>query len=247
VKILRTGTKVGASIDMGKVAAGMARPGMDTRVWFAEGIVATIGDDGLVDDANPNAVISSPEGREADIVLLPELEHHTTCRIPSGGPDSTEDWPISPGDHVAVAFPGGNPGAGAILLAVLNSAADRLPTEGGQPMFKHDRRLIWTRSVPIDLRAGSGDGRVTLTQEGEVQLGGPDADQAVPLGDRMAGDIDAAMFADLTDSLLIAFSLLKVIAVGPFAAFQPAATAGFNAMTKLSRHGSWLSSVSKTK
>lgn len=213
MRTVRSGTKVGFSLDAGKVGAAVSRPGIDPRVWFAEGVVATIGDEGEVNDADPDAVISAPEGREADVVLLPELEHYVTCRIPSGGPQSTEDWPIGPGDHVALAFPGGDGASGAILLAVLNSAADRLPVEGGRPMFQHDRRLIWARDVPIDLRAGSGPGRLVLTQSGQVLAGGPDATEQAVQGTSYRAE--EKLVLDLINVLADAVNLAIAAATGP--------------------------------
>src|SRR5262245_61360920 len=102
--MIRRGTKVTTSLSAAKMANAVSRPGIDTRVWVMEGFVATVGDEGEVDDTNPNAVISAPEGREADVVLLPS-QHHVACRIPSGGPEATDDAPIGPGDHVLVLFP----------------------------------------------------------------------------------------------------------------------------------------------
>lgn len=247
MRIRRTGTKVSPSFDANKVAAGLSRPGIDPRVWVAEGIIATIGDDGEVDDTDANAVISSPEGREADVVLLPELEHHITCRIPSGGPESTDDWPISPGDHVALVFPGGDPASGGIVVAVLNSASDRLPTEDGQPMFKHDRRLIWCGTGPIDLRAGSGTGRLVLGQDGTVRAGGPDAAQAAVKGtDFMQAFLDA--MHELQLALASAAGAAAASPLTPLAGpLGDAAAALAKLTTDALPAGNWLSTVLKTK
>lgn len=173
-------------IDVARLAGAMARPGMDTRVWLSMAVVATVRN-GRVDDTDASAVIVGPEGVEVDVVLLPD-KVPTTCRFPSGGTMSTDDWPLRPGAELVVAIPEGVPGTSPVILGVLNSAADNLPVDtDGKPLFRHDRRLIWANGVPIDLRTGGARvlvdpaGAVTLT--GNVYLGGPDASQRLILGD----------------------------------------------------------------
>lgn len=170
----------GPSIDFNRLGAALARPGADTRYWLSLGVVATVGDAGRINDTDANAVIVGPEGVECDVVLLPSKDP-IQCRVPSGGPISTDDWPLNPGDEVLVAIPEGLPGAGGVVVARMNSAAATLPVEGdGKPMFRHDRRQIWAL-VPIDLRTPGGG--ITVNPDGSILLGRGGATHPLLFGD----------------------------------------------------------------
>jgi hypothetical protein len=239
----------GPSVDFRRLGASLAAPGLDTRFWLSMGTVATVSGQGAINDKDPAAVIVGPEGVEVDVVLLPS-EDPITCRFPSGGPSSTDDWPIGPGDEVLVAIPEGLPGAGGVILGVLNSASDPLPVEAdGKPMFRHDRRLIWANGIPIDLRTGSA--RITL-QGGQQLLGGPDATHPVPKGDDMM-----AAFRDLLTGAAGIAVVAGELATAATIAGSPvnALSAGFTKLAKAATDwglaaaaaGNWLSETTKTK
>lgn len=237
-----------------KLAGALAAPGLDTRFWLSMGVVATVNDQGEINATDPAAVIVGPEGVEMDVVLLPS-EDPITCRFPSGGSSSTNDWPINPGDEVLVAIPEGLPGAGGVILGVLNSAADQLPVESdGKPMFRHDRRLIWANGIPIDLRTGNvrllvdPAGTITLTSS-TVLLGGPDAGQALVLGTSYRAAEKQAM--TLISTFADTVNLAIAAATGPSPVQKAAVLAAQGALKlyieSVFNQTDYLSDTSKTK
>src|SRR5262245_40455400 len=252
------GTSVSRDWDVRALARAIRAPDVDTRCWISLGIVATVRDDGagghvdphdLIDDENPNAVFVSPEGVMADVVLTPWMDR-VTCRVPSGGRRSTDDAPLAPGDEVLVAVPSGTGVAGAVVLKVLNSAADRLPVgPDGKPLFQNDRRLIWADGVPIDLRTGAI--RVLLDPQNEILLlegpfrypCGADAVGQLILGTSYRA-AENAMFRKISAAL----NALQAVCVGPLSPLKPGVIAAKLAvdafLEEASTAGDWLSTVS---
>lgn len=164
------GTDVRGEPDLARIAAGLARPGIDTRVWVERGTVATVGgESGVPDFGDGNAILVDTAGVDVDVVLGTD-EHPVTCRWGLTYGDVCIVPPIRPGDHVLVEIPGGDLANVPEIIKVLAGTADPVPTGGdGMPLFKNDRLLIHARNVPIDLRTAGG-ARVLMAQDGTVVL-----------------------------------------------------------------------------
>jgi hypothetical protein len=148
----------------------MAQPGMDLRNWLSYGTVATMDSAGEVDYENPHAIHQGPEGVEVD-VYLESLNKLVTCRYAGlqGGPAVYVGAPIHPGDLVVVGMPEGD-NAGCVILAIVNSAAQPVPLgDDKKPIFQNDRLLVWSKTVPIDIRIEGGP-KVLIEQTGNVTV-----------------------------------------------------------------------------
>jgi hypothetical protein len=241
------------TLNLRKLAGALAAPGQDTRFWLSYGIVASVSDKGTPDTSNPGAVIAGPEGVEMDVVLLPS-EDPIVCRFPSGGRTSTDDWPIRPGDEVLVGIPEGLPGAGGVILGVMNSADAQLPVEDdGKPMFRHDRRQIWAL-VPIDLRTPGGG--VTINPDGSILLGRDGATHPLILGDDHMSNLlkllKEGYLPGGTGSLWEGLNKMQAVCTtAPLVALKPGLLEMMGAIEAFAQAaaaaGNWLSGTTKTK
>ena len=108
------------SIDAGRLAAAMQRPGIDPREWVTRARVMELGYD-------------AENGLFADVQFLPggEIE---TCLIGTGyaGNGFGAYAPLKIGDIVLVAIPQGDPGEGPVVFSRIWTAADKPPPELAQ-------------------------------------------------------------------------------------------------------------------
>lgn len=165
---------------MRRLAAALAGPGNDPRLWVAYGTVSTGAitsgpDDDVLsfDIDDPQAVQIGPAGVMVDVVLEPSLQT-VTCHYSGiqGGKDCVVLAPIFTGDRVLVAMPDGSLGGSGppVILAILNSDSEQIPLGPDQkPLFQNDRVLIWAKDVPIDIRTAGGS-RVEINEDGTVVL-----------------------------------------------------------------------------
>lgn len=186
-------------LDMQRMAAAMAGPGMDPRLWVTYGTVSTgeitsgPDDDILTFDVtDQQAVAIGPSGVSVDVVLEPSMQL-VTCHYAGmqGGKDCVVMAPIFAGDRVIVVLPNGSLGGSGppVIVAVLNNDAEPLPLgPDRKPLFQNERVLVWAKQVPIDIRTAGGT-RVLLNENGEldlegskVQLGAADATEQLMLG-----------------------------------------------------------------
>jgi hypothetical protein len=215
----RFGTRITGSIDVAALRESIASPGMDGRYWCSRGTVGTVDDQGEENFADPLSVWIGPEGVECDVILQP-LGIRVTALWGEGG-DVSDISPIRPGDQVLVEFPDGNLMGGRIT-GIIHSRSAKQPMKSGTPIFDNQRRLIYARSVPIDIRA-STKAQVLMEQDGTVtaaanriNLGNHDVTEQVVLGTsyRQAEN-------QMLDSLQQGLSAMQAGAVGPLAVFQP--------------------------
>lgn len=167
------GTHVRREIDVRRVAASLAGPGIDTRSWVEYGTVASVGgDDGVPNFTDGNAVVVDRNGVEVDVVLGTD-EHPTTCRWGITAGDCFIVPPIRPGDHVVVLIPGGDLGNVPEIVKILpNAHSAPFPLDDqGRPRFGNDRLLVFAGTVPIDLLT-KGGARLLLNQDGTVVANG---------------------------------------------------------------------------
>jgi hypothetical protein len=108
------------SVDVGRLAAALQRPGIDSREWLTRARVMELGF-----DAN--------NGLFADVQFLPggEIE---TCLVGTGyaGNGFGAYGSLKVDDVVLVAVPQGDPGEGPIIIARLWNAGDKPPPELAQ-------------------------------------------------------------------------------------------------------------------
>jgi hypothetical protein len=152
-------------IDAGRFSALASRPGVDTRVWFAQAIVKDIGFD-------------AKEGTFVDIQMLPngELE---TCYLgsPYAGGGFGDHCPVEVNDKVLVAVPMGDPGMGPVIICRFNNAGDPPHAD-----FDSQNRVI--RAKPgknIRLVVSEGATVQIYAEKGAtVRLGGDAAAGTIP-------------------------------------------------------------------
>ncbi len=194
---------------MGRMAAGLARAGIDTRVWSCRATVATIhGDEGAANYDDQGAVVISPSGVDVDVILEP-YGWPITCRYPGIQAGEVSILaPIRPGDQVLVSIPDGDLAAIPEIVKVIPDASGRaLPTEtDGKPVFRNDRLSIFARSVPIEIRTGGG-GHLRINTDGTIQFGGTDVTEQLLLATTYRQNE-----GQMNQSLVAAISALNVAA-----------------------------------
>lgn len=178
------GTDHRRSWDVNRVAAALAAPGIDPRMWVSYGTVGILDDEGNLNVTDKRAVYVGPEGVEVDVLLEP-------CRVPvtakyagiQGGASVFMMAPIKPGDLVLVTLPNGDASVQPVIVAVMNSGSVKVPIGADQkPIFKNDRVLLWAKDVDVEVVPGSG--------------------KSVKLGSVTDGDLDAVALATDLKSFL---------------------------------------------
>lgn len=147
------------SIDAGRLAAAVQRPGIDPRVWLSLAVV-----DAVYADAEESVF--------ADVTLLPGGEPET-CLLgaPYAGDGFGAYFPLAVDDTVLVAVPSGDPQLGPVVITRMWSRADRPPPEvcesPGQSGAPSDDVVLRVRAGQRlrVLTSGDGDG-VELVVEG---------------------------------------------------------------------------------
>jgi hypothetical protein len=191
-------------MDVARLAAAVARPGVDTRLFVAVGTVASVRGDAGPDFTSADAVVVSARGTRVDVVLEPH-NFPISCGFGVQGGSGFITTPIHAGDRVMVAIPDGDPMLEPWVFQVLPSNVAQVPIDGGQPLARNDRVAIVARGVPLDLRVqdkariqiaadgtidlsvDDGGGSIRITTDGQVQLGGSAASEHLLLGDIFRG------------------------------------------------------------
>lgn len=116
------------SLDAGKLARVIQRPGIDTRAWIEVGIVKALGFD-------------AAEGAFADVMFVPSGQVET-CYVATAQTGSSlvggvrkghGAWlPLEVDDTVLVAIPGGDTNRGPVVFARLWNSGDPPPAQVGQ-------------------------------------------------------------------------------------------------------------------
>ena len=172
--------RVGTSMDVGRAAAAVRGPGIDTRTWFSLAII--------------NAMTVTSEGAFAQVTLHPSGDvHNARC----GGSELWE--PLNIDDEVVVAWPSGDPMEGLVVVRRLGSAAD-----------PPDKRVVnapgdwWTITKPkvnahliagaaLELRAEGSGQDATLDADGNVVLQGGTLDVARKTDSTSTGTLTMAV------------------------------------------------------
>lgn len=167
----RAGTNIRRDPDMGRIALGLSRPGMDPRTWVEYGTVASVGGEEAPDFGDGNAVLVTQDGVDVDVVVGMD-ESPVTCRWGLTFGRFVFVPPISVGDHVMCLFPGGDLGTVGEIVKILSGPHSRIPVGPDRmPLFQNDRALLYADGVPIDVRTSGGarvlvDGAQVVLNEG---------------------------------------------------------------------------------
>jgi hypothetical protein len=184
-------SRVGSTIDLTRLAAGLARPGIDPRIWYSLAF------------AMEESKVDAKHGHMAAVQLLPSGVQ-VTVRVPQGYAGNgfgQNKGLIHKDDELIIAFPDGDPATGGIVQARLWSAADPPPalvsdnpgdmvdvlesgknirqllSGGGEIQVEGDAEMRWKTSGKQYLEAAT----VTL-KTGNVRLGDEGATEQVIKG-----------------------------------------------------------------
>lgn len=168
-------TRVSRTMDVGRLAQAVSRPGIDPRIWSSLAIVTAVN-------------VDPEHGPLVDVQMIP-TNSLGTARVGAeyAGNGFGVYAPIVVDDEVVVEAPSGDPAEGLVVMRRLWSAADPPPVEAVD--------------YPEDLLIHVQDGktiRIVVSGGGKVLVGGPDADQQMMLGNVWA----SAMIELLTTGVL---------------------------------------------
>lgn len=176
-------------LDSATMAAGMARPGMDTRQWVSIGIVH---------HEDPKQIVAFDEeyGCPLVCVTLQPSGSRVNCRVSSmvAGNGEGEWHPFVEGDEVIVLIPEGHESAGPVIVGRLNNSLDKFPMEsvaGQDPTlnnFAFRRRrtpFVEEFSGPILFRSAPSGAFLSIDKIGTVTIRD---------GDKNALQLSADMF-----------------------------------------------------
>lgn len=218
--------RANTTVDVGRLAQAVSRPGIDTRVWCCLGY------------AKADAVLDAEHGWMVDVVMLPS-SMETTARCPqsnAGGAFGHSEGRILKDDEVALVFPDGDPAAGAFVIARCWSMADKPPELAVQNaddivrVLKKDTsyRLKLTGSGLIRLEAEGKAfyaGETVTLESGKVRLGGEDATEQYVMGTTyraseatMNSTVSSAHTAEATSNGLL---IAVMTALAPVGALLP--------------------------
>lgn len=215
------------SPDVGRVSAGLQRPGMDTRVWSS--LAYAVDDSAAFED-----------GVFVDVVLLP-TEEKLTARVPAeyAGAGFGMYAKIYKNDELLIEIPRGDPAEGAIVSRRLwNKRAGPPEQAVAEPedvllVVKPEKtlRLITSGAGKVFIKSAS----VVVVDAPSVRLGEEAAAEQYVLGTTFRANLttlDTAAQAALTamaTGLSTAGGALASVGAGPFAVAFPTAAAAIAA------------------
>jgi hypothetical protein len=176
-------TRVGTTMDTGRLGAAIGYPGIDPRSWVSLAVVEAVN-------------VSADHGQLVDVQLLPSGAHQTArvgAEYARGGAGFYV--PIDVDDEVLVEAPDGHPGHGLVVVRRLWSPADPLPAEAV--------------ANPADVLLRVLDGlslRLVVSGAGKMVAASPD----LRLGEESAAQssMRGTAYREAEDTLLTALSTL---------------------------------------
>lgn len=154
-------SRVSGLLDVGRLGAALARPGIDTRISSSRAY------------ANAESYYDEKAGVFVDVTLVPSGQE-VTARVPSlyAGVGFGFYARIHADDELLVVLPNGDPAEGAIVVARLWSEADTPPTEAKDD--PDEIMLVVEKDKHLRLKT-TGEGKVAIQSEKEIKLdlGGP--------------------------------------------------------------------------
>lgn len=250
----RFGTRTGGGIDMRRLGSAIAAPGIDLREWIGWGTVATCdGEDGEINYDDKHAIVLDPDGVDVD-VILDINQTPITCHYFGlwGGPGVSVMAPIPPGTRVVVGCPSGDLSS-PVILGAGNSRSQRLPMgKDRKTIWRNDRLLIHSETVPIDIRAAGAEvtvrSRDTIARitDKKIQLGGEAAEALFKGTSKWQEELA------LLQALLAAFTALQGATIGNLTSilepgFVQAMQALQDYIAKGQKEKGWLSELSFTE
>lgn len=184
-----------SSVDVGRLSAAAARPGIDPRVWLTLAVVDEIGFD--------------PEnGIFADITYQPDGTKETALiGAAYAGNEFGFYCPVEIGDTVLVAVAGGDPGNGPVIISRMWGGADKPSADFQSTSDAEDATQDMVLRVKpgqkfklrtsgsndgVDITVeGDGDVVIQATGTGKVYLGGTDGAEPIALGSTLRAYLDA--------------------------------------------------------
>jgi phage baseplate assembly protein gpV len=203
---------------------------MDTRYWCSRGTIGTIDDQGDFHPDDPHAIWIGPEGVECDVKLEP-LEQMVTALWSKGDAESSDIWPIRPGDQVLVECPGGDLMT-PVITHILHSRSAKQPMASGVPLFDNKRRLIYLKTSDLDIRCAAGKASIAAgptsvwVKQDKIQLGDDQVTEQAILGTSYRSAEDTML-----DDLQSGIQSMQAAAIGPLAGLQGGLTLMDEAIT----------------
>jgi len=154
-------SRVGSTIDMGRLSKAVSRPGIDPRVWVS---LAVAESDTFVDPAH---------GVFIDVLLLPTLERYT-ARVPADyvGKGFGFYTPIHKQDDLLIGIPSGDSAEGCVVLERLYSASDTPPKDAQD--HPKDVLLHVEKDQNLRIRMEGGGTINIIVADGKINLGKED-------------------------------------------------------------------------
>jgi hypothetical protein len=149
-------SRVSTKMDVGRLGASLARPGIDTRSWVTLAIAL---DESQVDEKH---------GVFVDVMFMPTGEKYT-ARVPSSYAGNGFGFyaRIHKDDEVAVVIPRGNPAEGCIVIPRLWSASDLPPKD----VIDNPDDIVLVIEKDKNLRLHvQGEGKVIVQIEKDAEI-----------------------------------------------------------------------------
>lgn len=174
-------SRVTSGIDVNRLAAAVARPGIDPRVWVSYAVLTS------------DPVVELREGQQdvlVDLLLLPSGQPET-ARVGAmyAGNGFGLYAPLHKDDEVLVVAPSGDPDEGLVVMQRLWSPADPPPSAVSENPL--DVTLVVENGRSLRLNVSGG---------GKVYLGGSEDTQPVALGQSVQDYLESVQ--TLFDTLL---------------------------------------------
>lgn len=145
-------SRISGKLDVGRLGAALARPGIDTRVWESLAV------------ARGESVVNPQHGVFVNVTLLPTGEKYT-ARVPSiyAGAGFGLYSKIHDGDELLVAIPSGNAAEGPVVVSRLWSASDLPPQDA--ITTPDDVILVVEQDKNLHIKV-QGQGQVNIDTDG---------------------------------------------------------------------------------
>lgn len=180
-------TRISRHMDVGRLGASLARPGIDTRCWVSLAI------------ATEDSVVDQEHGVFVDVTLVPSGEEYT-ARVPAdyAGGGFGFYAKIREDDELVVVVPTGDAAEGPVVVSRLWSAADLPPQQAVDD--PEEVMLIVEEGKNLRLTT-SGSGSIVI-ESGDVKIGSENASK------------EAARKTDAVDAVIPAGTVIVSVSGG---------------------------------